>query len=163
MKFLRILLLFMTWSLLLSTSVTAQFGARQTIGACGASNDCAHLRAQWIVGQAAIVKNAVNIPQQKATITQGFLKSELQHLPSTFDANVFPNPFSKDIHIDLNPWEAARYSFQIYDTKGKEIIPSMSILSSKFTYTLEHLFPGTYFITINDIQGKNKTYTIIKL
>ena len=163
MKFIQILFLFITWSLLLSVSASAQFDVRQTIGACGASNDCQHLRVQWIVGQAAIVKNAVRIPQEQATITQGFLKSELQHLPNTFDANVYPNPFTNDVHINLNPWEAARYFFQVYDTKGKEIIPCKPILSSQFKYTLEHLFPGTYFISISDMQGNNKTHTIIKL
>ncbi len=72
-------------------------------------------------------------------------------------AEVFPNPFTDRINIQVPPEEI--YSIKIYDQQGKLIAQYRSNFE---TLSLGYLQSGLYLLKINNSQGESQTFKILK-
>ena len=142
-------------------SLSAQFNTRQLINAGGQSNSNSVLSAMWSVGQPAIVKNAIRIEGQEVLISQGFHKSE-NKISSTFELQIFPNPFCEFIYLNIEPFAENKFSFYLVDIHGKMFLENESIKNQYQFIDLYFLKPGIYFITIIPLNGISQTFSIIK-
>lgn len=73
---------------------------------------------------------------------------------------IFPNPVKQNITVSLNDTSSS-YTLKIYNTLGKIEFSKAQMYSE--TINLEHLYPGVYFLNIEDSFGNIVTKKIVKI
>ena len=76
--------------------------------------------------------------------------------------HVYPIPFRDQLNIEMQSFTGEDYNIFIYNTSGKEIGTSY-MQQSKFSWELDHLPPGVYFLKIISSNGKIYSKTILKM
>jgi len=99
-------------------------------------------------------------------ISQGFLQVSISESTSTDELlseeiNVFPNPSTADLHIELPEMEGD-YIYHLYDNLGKTI-ETKNIQQVRTKVNLTLLDPGTYFLKVTKASKSSRTLKIIKL
>ncbi len=95
--------------------------------------------------------NVINIPLAEA-ITNGF-------------TNIYPNPTSGDLNVELQSTQAYDTRIMVYDVLGKEIYNQASTLIkgiNRFTFDFAHLPKGVYLIQFSDKEGKTHIAKFVK-
>lgn len=99
-------------------------------------------------------------------ISQGFLQVSISETTATEyileeEINVFPNPTSADLIIDM-PDMDGKYYYQLFDLLGSDIRKE-ELSKSRTSLDLNFLEAGTYFLKINKGSESSKTLKIVKL
>ena len=98
-------------------------------------------------------------------LTQGFHQTLLtivnvEDLDVMFSVNIFPNPTSDMVKLNIEKYEGL--SYQIFDVAGKLIIKDI-ITDQKTSVNVSNYPKGTYLLTLtNQEKNKIKSYKIIK-
>lgn len=75
--------------------------------------------------------------------------------------NVFPNPTSEKINVDLSKLQAVQVVIRLVDVNGKLLInkPTQQAME---TFDLQNYPAGTYFLQVEVSKSKIQTFRIIK-
>jgi hypothetical protein len=81
-----------------------------------------------------------------------------------FDVSIFPNPAGQEVNIKLSTDATSRkLQFNVMDQTGRVLTSKYSTEIDQFTFDLEDLNSGMYFITIQDTENDYQiTKKIIK-
>ncbi len=73
---------------------------------------------------------------------------------------VFPNPSSDMVEVHLQMPVSLQYSLR--DMHGKRILSKEETNVNRFSFSIDFLSPGVYFLTVNDISGNSFHQKVIK-
>ena len=124
--------------------------------------------AQWNFG---LTRDTVKVDPQQINLTGApmFIAEEIQGgqpvdvtdeaLKSSLNLEIFPNPFRETVQISLKIVEHQVISIDLYSSKGQKIdqLLETSNLSAglhHFSFVLESLPPGVYWISVSSEYGK---------
>jgi len=93
---------------------------------------------------------------------------EIQFMPGVeemkdygIDCSVFPNPTSGEVTLKIEPRSHMKLRYRLSGIRG-ELILENPVEASQQVIPMETLSPGTYFLTLLEIETALKTYKIIK-
>ena len=86
--------------------------------------------------------------------------NRIKSVAGNLNLSIYPNPTGNNVYIH-NLKSAQILSFRICDAGGK-IITNGSLSQLKTEIDLSNISPGVYFISFQDNQQNNQTYTLIK-
>ena len=102
--------------------------------------------------------------------TQGFVQPEapittkIKEIVNTGEANIFPNPVSDKLNVQLGLIEVSDIKIEVYDLLGKVQILSISDDNKNYELNFEPLNSGIYFMKISSVKSKfNKIFKINKI
>ena len=149
--------IFLTLISLISLTINAQ----EVISSQGDSYSNANGSIDFTIGEVLIA----TITSGSNSLTQGFHQTNLTVLgiddfDTNFQANVFPNPTSEILNIDILNFEGLNYL--IYDIRGRQLLKAS--INNKITpVNINNLTNGLYLLVITgENNQKLKTYRIIK-
>jgi hypothetical protein len=142
---------------LLSVAMSAQ----EVISSQGNTYSNGTNTVDYTIGETVIatVSNGTN------DVTQGFHQTKLtvtsiEDLDVNLNANIYPNPTSDKVVINMDNYENMR--FMLFDASGK-VIHEAIITSAITEINVSGYAFGNYLLSITDINNtKLKTYQIIK-
>ena len=79
----------------------------------------------------------------------------------SLNMQVYPNPTTDYLTLNVGSFELAALNFQLYDLSGK-LIESKKITSITETIRMENLPRATYFLKVTNNNKEVKTFKIIK-
>lgn len=81
--------------------------------------------------------------------------TSIKNIPSLNEVTITPNPFKKDIFIEILVNEAIDLELEILDLNGKLILSKKISIQDKFTegINLEHLSHGVYYLNLKSEEG----------
>jgi hypothetical protein len=102
--------------------------------------------------------NSISLP---CTVTINCREGEAVALSKTFSVQIFPNPFSDILTVEIQSENESLSSIRVYDMLGNEKISIQDIRPGEAIEIGDHLTAGVYMIDIR--QGNNQqTLRIIK-
>lgn len=105
-------------------------------------------------------------PVDTLVLTQDSSKNSISSIESIFSINVYPNPFSNYLYIDLLEYPFYdNFTFELYNTLGQECITPLTVeyygTKNKYKINTENLTMGVYILRV--ISSFNKTSKSILL
>lgn len=79
----------------------------------------------------------------------------------TADVNVYPNPTTEDIFINIDDHQGGKVRVELFDFKGKKIY-SKPIKTNLYRIAVADYEPATYLLRLVDQNNHVKTFKIIK-
>jgi hypothetical protein len=166
MKHLKLLLAVIVVSL--AYSGTSQELSRHVFSAGGGNFESAVMHVSWTIGQAEPVASS---SQPTVILCAGFQQFDDQlvsvqevRLESNFQ--VYPNPCSEYVRLDVQFEQASDLSYRLYDFSGKMLlikeIPGQATSYSE-VIDLSNLAPGMYNLMVIVENGNTTSYESIKL
>jgi len=142
---------------LLSVAVNAQ----EVISSQGDSYSNGTNTLDFTIGEPVIA----TVSDGSNDLTQGFhqtllIVTNVEDLNAKYKVNVFPNPTSKFVTLDIDKYEGLTY--RLFDVTGK-LLAKKIVKQKNTTINVSNYPKGTYLLSL--IQAKNKkikTYKIIK-
>ena len=98
------------------------------------------------------------------TITQGFHQTnwnlvEVIDYASNYEAIIYPNPSSEEIHVKTNDYDNTSYT--LYDLNGKIVLENL-LNQNISIIKVKQLAPGKYTLTLRRDKQLLKTFKLIK-
>lgn len=140
----------------------AQSAERQVIGAGGSFVSTANVQVSYTTGEVVITSSA-------PTITVGFQQGKdglntaiLENIDQGFTANVYPNPATSEILVDLNLNQETLMSMRLLDVQGRATsvaLQEVSVLGKQqYRMDVSALNAGTYLLYFE--SGDNRLGTV---
>ena len=147
----------------------AQSTERQVVATTGASVSSANLRVSYTVGQTVTVTaNSGNI-----IVTQGFQQPDeeltvgVDESESDLSINVYPNPVSDNLVLEMNATHEHTVNTTVYDMLGKHTGIAVSNMKVngilKQRLNVSALSAGSYIISFTDAKNTLGTVRIQKV
>ena len=97
-------------------------------------------------------------------ITQGFHQTNwnflgVEDFAPDYEATIFPNPTQDVLNIKTSSYENVTYT--LYDAQGNLVMQN-PLSSEQTLIQVSQLAPGSYSLTLNNVQQQLKTYKLIK-
>ena len=146
--------------LVFSLLTTLFVSAQEVISTQGESYSNASGNIDFTIGE-VIINTGTNGTND---ITQGFHQTNwnflgVEDFAPDYEATIFPNPTQDVLNIKTSSYENVTYT--LYDAQGKLVM--QNLLSSEQTLIqVSQLAPGSYSLTLNNVQQQLKTYKLIK-
>ncbi len=152
--------IFLSLFLFISTGITAQ----QVIPSAGTHATGINAQLTWTIGEPVIS----TISGSRLQLTQGFNQGNLTisaiepFIISGIVINVYPNPFSETLQIELTGYTNEAYFYIVTDVNGR-IIKNGLIDQNLQSIDMNRLAQGVYFLMISEISPpKVQTFKIVK-
>lgn len=148
---------------LLFSSLVLGLNAQQSINATGSNSQSANGSVSYSVGQVfyetntSVTGNTAQGVQQPIEIYTLDLNANSLEI----DINVFPNPTSDQIIIDMKELNLTNVRYELIDIQGKKL-QSNQINYSTYQIELETYPRATYLLTILQEDQPVKSFKIIK-
>ncbi len=166
MKHLKLLLIVIAVSL--AYTGTSQELSRHVFSAGGGNYQSAAMHVSWTIGQADPVATSY---QPTVILSAGFqqfddllVSVEEVNMESIFQ--VYPNPCSDNIRLDVQFEQSSSLSYRLYDFSGKMLIskkiPGQATIFQE-VIDLSDLAPGMYNLMVIIENANTKSYESIKL
>lgn len=136
-------------------SIFAQSAERQVIASTGGTASAANVQISYTVGETVIAAGSAS----NIIITQGFQQSDMEvvgmeELNNGLSVNVYPNPATDNVTIDIETTSPLNINATVYDLPGKQTgiaLPNLNVNGRlKQTLDLSSLASGQYFISFTD-------------
>ena len=141
--------------------LTVGLSAQEVISTQGDSYTNASNTLDYTVGEPVIA----TVSDGTNDLTQGFHQTLLtivgiEDLDVNFSVNIFPNPTSEIVNLDIEKFEGV--SFHLFNVEGK-LLNQAELTEKKTTVRVADYPKGTYLLTLTQTEDqKIKTYKIIK-
>lgn len=145
-------------------AITFQGLAQQSVNASGGDAIGSGGSSAYSIGQVVYTSNS----SATGTISQGVqqayeiyalgIDNEKQYLIR----NLYPNPTSQFITLDINTSDLQNYSVQLTDIHGKQIL-EIENLQNKTEMNLNNLPTASYYLILMKGKSVIETYKIVKL
>ena len=141
--------------------LTTVLSAQEVISTQGDSYSNINNTLDFTIGETVIA----NVTDGTNELTQGFHQSflvitSLEDLDVSFSVNIFPNPTSEIINLNIEKYEGI--TFHLFDVAGK-LLKEALVTEAKTTVTISNHPKGIYLLTLTQQDNKKiKTYKIIK-
>jgi len=145
---------------LLSLFAAISVSAQEVVSTQGESYSNASANINFTIGE-VIINTGTDGTND---ITQGFHQTNwnflgVEDFAPDYEATIFPNPTQDVLNIKTSSYENVTYT--LYDAQGKLVM--QNLLSSEQTLIqVSQLAPGSYSLTLNNVQQQLKTYKLIK-
>lgn len=138
-------------TLLLPFSVTAQSLSNWVIGSGGSSSSAASTQLEWTLGETFVSSTTT----RQGMLTEGFHQPILevrmiqeQDFTSETDIQVYPNPTSSELFVNLNQISAQEQYYWLFNMEGQIVDKGNLGTGQTQTIDLERMVPGTYLLKI---------------
>jgi hypothetical protein len=138
--------------------------AQEVISSAGANHSSANLQVSWTIGEPIVETFSTD----GIILTQGFHQSKLvvtaiDPIPlAGFDIEVYPNPTSGVVNINMNKGNISKLRFSLYTSQGEQI-RQQEFSSQNEQINMQTLAPGYYMLKIvNDKGSPVQTFKIVK-
>lgn len=109
------------------------------------------------------IKGEILVPEKKEVVAEH--RTQNDDIDAT-SINIYPNPASEDLHVDLNEYTGKQVKMEIYNFEGLRLANRTvdSVNSDVEQFDISDFVPGTYAITIkvDGLQRLAKQFTVIK-
>lgn len=155
-SFWTIVILNFTWA----TALNGQ----QTISAAGGNVMSSAGSVSYTIGQtfftthsgtSGSVAEGVQHPYETLVVSVTDQVHEIFHL------NIFPNPTADFLIIENTAESISEYRLFLQDISGR-LLEERKLSGAKELLEVNHLIPGTYFLTIFNSEGKSANFKILK-
>ena len=112
----------------------------------------------WIIGGSLMDISGIDMSY--------FASEQMKELmESAFSLNVYPNPASEILNIEITPSDTGRMLLEVFDLSGKAVINKMVANEPLMQLDIEDLAEGAYFLKITQLAGDQvfKIEKIIKI
>ena len=166
MKHLKLLLIVIAISL--AYTGTSQELSRHVFSSGGGNYQTGAMHVSWTIGQAEPVATSY---QPTVILSAGFQQFDNQ-LVSVQEVNVerffqlYPNPCSDNIRLDVQFEQSSSLSYRLYDFSGKMLISKEipgQATSFQEVIDLSDLAPGMYNLMVITENGTTTSFKSIKL
>lgn len=145
-----------------------QSAEREVIASSGGYTGATNLRVTYTVGESVVTTGT----SSSIIVTQGFQQPNLssvgiEEMDNGLSVNVYPNPVSDNLMVEINATNELLVNATIYDMQGKET--GVAVSNLKVNGTLNHaldvsaLSTGQYFISFTDEKRTLGTVRIQKV
>ncbi len=136
--------------------------SQEVVSPAGAHHQSQAMSISWTLGE-AVIETFVS---GEYILTQGMHQGELLvtsiHEHEMISVNVFPNPVTNVLHIELaNDFMDGELTMQLFDISGK-LIDSQKISHPETLYPFQKYKPGVYMLSITLESGERQTFRIVK-
>ena len=153
---------------LFASAAFSQSIERQVIASVGGDASASNIQASYTVGEAVIATGSAS----NVIVTQGFQQPTvssvgIEEMDNGLSVNVYPNPVSDNLRVEINAKNELLVNATIYDMQGKST--GVSVSNLKVNRTLKHaldvsaLSTGQYFISFTDDKSTLGTVRIQKV
>lgn len=139
-----------------------------SLGSGGSSHTVETLEGTYRISQSIGQGSVIGTHQSNGyVIRQGYQqpldgKVRIETVDYELDAQVFPNPFSRNINITFSKLLKDDISITLYDITGKVIHTQQVLLATQIEVSLHNIEAGTYFLKVT--SGKKYFHTkLIKI
>lgn len=149
--------------LLGSTSLSAQDLPRTVIGNSGDYYDNLLFGSlHFTVGEIAVTayENEIQLGEGFHRVYYDLLVSAEDILPTNWEVNIYPNPTVNQVQIEL-PTDS-RVQALLYNSSG-QLIGQREDIMYQSTIDFSRLPAGSYLLQLQDEQGRQGTFQILKL
>lgn len=149
-------------------TIFGQSAERQVIASTGGFSSTSNLQVSYTVGQTV---TATGI-SSSLIVTQGFQQPNassvgVEELESGLSVNVYPNPVSDNLVVEINATNALTINATVYDMQGRQTGIAVSNLkvngTLKQTLDVSALSAGQYLISFTDGRATLGTVRIQKV
>ena len=110
---------------------------------------------------------AVSNLQNGLVLAEGFhqgyyelLVSTADPLPPDWEISVYPNPTVDAVYVRTERSQVARG--YLYDQQGR-LLQEQPLAAGQATFQLDHLPSGTYWLSLRDVMGAQRSYQVQKV
>jgi hypothetical protein len=141
--------------------LTIGLSAQEVISTQGDSYSNTNNTLDYTIGEPVIE----TLSNSNNDLTQGFHQTLLtivgiEDLDVNFLVNIFPNPTSEIVNLDIEKYEGV--TFHLFNVEGK-LLTESELTEKKTTVRVADYPKGTYLLTLTHVENKKiKTYKIIK-
>ncbi|PLX10156.1 MAG: hypothetical protein C0597_17260 [Marinilabiliales bacterium] len=148
--------------------VAGQSISSYVIASAGESNEAGGINISWTLGEIAIETLEDNA--NTLVLTQGFqqgyfeITSVGEPLSNNFSLNIYPNPASDFVWVDLDSKEIVNAVIELYDLEGRLLYnDQFNVLEGPNKVSLQDLNASQYIIRVVDSSGNIlQTFKLIK-
>ena len=145
---------------LLSLFAAISVSAQEVVSTQGESYSNASANINFTIGE-VIINTGTDGTND---ITQGFHQTNwnflgVEDFAPDYEATIFPNPTQDVLNIKTSSYENVTYT--LYDAQGKLVMQN-PLSSEQTLIQVSQLAPGSYSLTLNNVQQQLKTYKLIK-
>ena len=90
-----------------------------------------------------------------------FVETGLEVQGISIEAEVFPNPTSQDIFLQIEDWQGGELTYELFELQGKLLISKL-INEKKTRIPLENYSASAYLLLVRQDLNSIKTFRIIK-
>jgi len=160
--------LFVFIACLVVSYANGQSVSSSVVATAGNSVETADLNVSWTVGEVAV--ETLGTEGQTVVLTQGFQQGYFEitsigdPLNSEFNINVYPNPASDFIWIDLKSENKIDAIVEIYNMEGKLVYnKKWEFANGPNKVALDDFNASQYILRVSDSSGKIlQTFKLIK-
>ncbi len=140
--------------LLFTLLVSIQISAQQLVSGAGGFYAKTNGSLSWSLGEPAINTYVTS----NSILTQGFQQyvrtgTAVQTVAGKSTIEVYPNPASSYINIDVNADQVSTYQFKLYDMNGRVVKDESPNSSSYYRINIEDIPAGVYLLEIISRAG----------
>jgi len=155
-------ILLILFCVLASNLVIGQAFNNELVSSSGDTYTNSSYQLDWSIGECVTETQAAD----NYIITQGFHQgkyfiTELEDLQELIKMQIYPNPTSDVLNLEIEKSGIDNFQYKIYDFSGQEL-KSADIKSNTEQINFETYSTGTYLISIFENNQKIKTFKIIK-
>lgn len=145
-----------------------QSAERQVIASTGGYAAATGLQVSYTVGETVIATGT----SSNIIVTQGFQQPDgnsvgIEELDNGLSVNVYPNPVSNEVAVEISAMNDLNVSATVYDMHGKQTSVGLSNLkvngTLKTSLDISSLSAGQYFISFTDASANLGTVRIQKV
>lgn len=147
-------------------TLTAQQGVPSGVTVAGGTLESSVVQITWSIGDLATCRAYSS--DQRSSVTQGTLQPLMTVEPNAsitdFRVDIFPNPTSETLHIQLSEPALQAIGVVLLDASGQELRQQIVAGQEQLTWDLGAYPAGTYFLRLSDgtDQQQRQTFTIVK-
>ena len=137
--------------------------AQESVNATGGSGTGSGGSFSYSVGQVVYTTKSSAFGTLNEGVQQSYeyVLSLDEDLMTDLVIDVFPNPSTDFINVNMNESDLVALNYELVDINGKSILTN-GINSSMTQIDLSLYAPGSYFLKITDQEGRSKKFKIIK-
>ncbi len=145
-------------------AIAFQGSAQQSVNSSGGDATGSGGSSAYSIGQVVYTSNS----SATGTISQGVQQAYeiyalgIDNEKQDLILNLYPNPTSQFITLDMNTSDLQNYSVQLTDMHGK-LIQEIENLQSKTEMNLNNLPTASYYLILTKGKSVIETYKIVKL
>lgn len=149
-------------------SIFAQSAERQVIASTGGTASASNVQISYTVGETVTATGSAS----NIIITQGFQQSDMEvvgveELDNGLSVNVYPNPATDNVTIDIETTSMLNLNATVYDMLGQRTGVSLSNVNVngriRKNLDLSNLASGQYLISFTDENATLGTVRIQKV
>lgn len=150
--------------LFLTFEIAGQSFKPDVIASSGGNGTNSEVLASWTIGEVFINE----FSNSGISINQGFhrgslsVASGIENLPQGYTIMAYPNPVDKLLIIDLSEFPVTEsWNLEVFAPDGK-LIQSKEVKSGLCEIDFSSFTPGNYLVRVKSMDGRYKTFNIIK-